>query len=279
MSTSALINELRDLYASGEGVLGTFTLPEKGVLPLRFYVVTSDYKGFLEQIHGVRKVEVHWVPQADYETAIAAAGPEIYVLMEAEIVDDATGEVSALKQDAQERFETYKPSISTLKDLQQRIGVARLELRNAFENAEAAAITSEAAATTSESGATTSADGSNKSVTADGSNESDTTSEVAGSDGSKKGVEHQNLTTTGEIGYICAIYTPLLMQALFAVSGKPAPLPESALVWLNKLQAINTSALQQIYKMFASDAATKAVLFEQYLDQLHGALTQRIRAK
>lgn len=277
MSTSALINELRDLYASGEGVLGTFTLPEKGVLPLRFYVVTSDYKGFLEQIHGVRKVEVHWVPQADYETAIAAAGPEIYVLMEAEIVDDATGEVSALKQDAQERFEAYKPSISTLKDLQHRIGVARLELRNAFENAEAAATTSESGAISSEATAITSEAAATTS--ADGSNESDTTSEVAGSNESKTGVDHQNLTTTGEIGYICAIYTPLLMQALFAVSGKPAPSPENALVWLNKLPAINTSVLQQIYKMFASDSATKAVLFEQYLDQLHGALTQRIRAK
>jgi hypothetical protein len=238
MSTPALINELRDLYASGEGVLGTFALPEKGVLPLRFYVVTSDYKGFLEQIHGVRKVEVHWVPRADYETAIAVAGPEIYVLMECEIVDDATGEVSALKDDAQKRFEAYKPSVSTLKDLQHRVGVARLELRNAFENAEAAT-----------------------------------------DDVSELGEEPKDLTSTGEIGYICAIYTPLLMQALFAVSGKPAPLAESALVWLNKLPAINTSALEQIYKMFASDAPAKAVLFEQYLDQLHGAITQRIRAK
>lgn len=135
----ALFAELNDLYASGGGVLGTYVSGSaaRGSSAMTrwsdvdFYVLTEDYHGFLERIHGATKVEVRWRTEAEIELDLARSGFFIYQLLEARVLRDPDNRVQALIDDANERFRVYKTPPAVYRDLQFRLGEARNKVMSA----------------------------------------------------------------------------------------------------------------------------------------------------
>jgi len=135
----ALFAELNDLYASGAGVLGTYVSGSAAKGPdamtrwsdVDFYVLTEDYHGFLERIHGATKVEIRWRTESEIELDLARNGFFIYQLMEARPLRDSDGRVRALIDDATARFQNYKTPPTVYRDLQFRLAEARNKILSA----------------------------------------------------------------------------------------------------------------------------------------------------
>jgi hypothetical protein len=132
-----LFDELTDLYARGQGVLGCYVSGNvtDGVFSsgdgIEFYVITDGYQGFLERIHGARRVEIHWRPEQELRSEVRAGGTAIYALMEAVVVIDPHGQIQDLMEMAKQTYASFRPSISVLRDIHYRVGDARLKLLSA----------------------------------------------------------------------------------------------------------------------------------------------------
>jgi predicted nucleotidyltransferase len=80
MSLDALFQELNDLYASGDGVLGTYVSGSAAYGGMHdysdvdYYVLTKAHHGMSERILGAIKVEVRWRTQTEIELDIAQGG-------------------------------------------------------------------------------------------------------------------------------------------------------------------------------------------------------------
>ncbi|HAC15559.1 MAG TPA: hypothetical protein DCE78_06395 [Bacteroidetes bacterium] len=139
MSLDGLIAELNDLYATGEGVYGTYLSGSAAYggmteySDVDFYVLTRDHHGTTERIMGIQKVEIRWRTEDEILVDIARGGPFIYQMMDAKISIDPNGKIAELKIEAQERFETFQPSKELLRDLQFRLGEARNKLIGAIK--------------------------------------------------------------------------------------------------------------------------------------------------
>lgn len=133
-----LYNELVDLYASDAGVLGCYVSGSASYggmtdeSDVDFYVLTSDYHGFLERIHGARRVEIRWRTVDEISLDISQGGPFVYQLMDATPVRDPAGKVQELIDDARERFENFSHAAASIKDVHFRVGEARMKLRSAI---------------------------------------------------------------------------------------------------------------------------------------------------
>lgn len=134
MSLDALFQELNDLYASGDGVLGTYVSGSAAYGGMHdysdvdFYVLTKSHHRMTERILGATKVEVRWRTRTEIELDIAQGGMFIYQLMDAKPLHDPNGDVAELIQESYERFENYNPSSEVLKSLQFRLGEAKNKL-------------------------------------------------------------------------------------------------------------------------------------------------------
>jgi predicted nucleotidyltransferase len=144
MKMDALFNEIVDLYATDAGVMGCYVsgsasyggMTEES--DVDFYVLTSDYHGFLERIHGARRVEIRWRTFDEISLDISRGGPFVYQLMDATPVRDPAGKVEELITDAQERFASFTHSAATIKDVHFRVGEARMKLRSAIRQQDVA---------------------------------------------------------------------------------------------------------------------------------------------
>jgi hypothetical protein len=122
------------LYARGEGVLGCYVSGSaaRGETSLEtdidFFVVTDGYRGYLERIHGARRVEIRWQSITEMESAIQKGEPIIYQLLDAQVIQDLSGKIQQLKDLAREQYTNYRVSISVLRDVHHRVGEARLKL-------------------------------------------------------------------------------------------------------------------------------------------------------
>jgi len=129
-----LFAELTDLYARGEGVLGCYVSGSAArgegseLGDVDFFVVTDAYKGYLERIHGARRVEIRWQIKSEMESALRKGEPMVYQLLDAVIVQDHAGQIQELKNLAQAQYIGYRVSASLLRDVHQRVGEARLKL-------------------------------------------------------------------------------------------------------------------------------------------------------
>lgn len=138
MNLQPLYDELTDLYASAAGVLGCYVSGSAsygGMTPesdLDFYVLTDEYQGLAERIHGVRRVEVRWRSYDALSLDIAGGGPSIYQLLDATPILDHGGKVAELISDARERFDSFSHSSATVKEIHFRVGEARMKLRSAI---------------------------------------------------------------------------------------------------------------------------------------------------
>lgn len=134
MSLDGLFQELNDLYASGDGVLGTYVSGSAAYGGMHdysdvdYYVLTKSHHGMTERILGATKVEVRWRTRTKIELDIAQGGMFIYQLMDAKPLVDPNGAVTELIQEARDRFESYKPGAEVLKSLQFRLGEAKNKL-------------------------------------------------------------------------------------------------------------------------------------------------------
>lgn len=139
MSLDGLIAELNDLYASGEGVHGTYLSGSASYggmteySDVDFYVLTRDHHGTTDRIIGIQKVEIRWRTEDEILVDIARGGPFIYQMMDATISSDPKGKIAELIVEAQERFETYQPSKELLRELQFKLGEARNKLVGAIK--------------------------------------------------------------------------------------------------------------------------------------------------
>ncbi|TVQ66363.1 MAG: hypothetical protein EA360_05875 [Balneolaceae bacterium] len=224
MKLQALYNELMDLYAADPDVLGCYVSGSAsygGMTPesdVDFYILTSEYHGFLERIHGVRRVEVRWRTLDEISLDIAAGGPYVYQLMDATPVRDPEGKVAELITDARERFNSFRHTASTVKDIHYRVGEARMKLRSAIRKAD------------------------------------------------------QPLQA-----YLCAVYTELLMEALFVMVDKPLARGTTAWRWFHRLPGLNAEGKDQLKELFQKPLTERAVKMESTLDQLHGSLTAKMK--
>lgn len=138
MNLQPLYDELIDLYASASGVLGCYVSGSAsygGMTPesdVDFYILTDEYSGFVERIHGARRVEVRWRSFDDLSLDIAGGGPSIYQLLDATPVRDPDGKLAELISDARERFDAFSHSSATVKEIHFRVGEARMKLRSAI---------------------------------------------------------------------------------------------------------------------------------------------------
>lgn len=137
MSLDGLIAELNDLYASGEGVWGTYLSGSASYggmteySDVDFYVLTRDHHGMTERLIGSRKVEIRWRTEDEISLDIAKGGYFIYQMMDAQISRDPHGRIGELITDAKERFETFIPPVETYKSLQLRLAEAKNKLVSA----------------------------------------------------------------------------------------------------------------------------------------------------
>jgi predicted nucleotidyltransferase len=77
--------------------------------------------------------------------------------------------------------------------------------------------------------------------------------------------------------YLCSIYTNLLMEAIFAISDKPAAPPAVAWRWIRKLEGLSESGVRQFEEMLVKPVADRVYLTEKYLENLHGVVTSKLR--
>ncbi|MCH8523398.1 MAG: nucleotidyltransferase domain-containing protein [Balneolales bacterium] len=219
-----LYNEIIDLYASDVGVLGCYVSGSASYggmtdeSDVDFYVLTTDYHGFLERIHGARRVEIRWRTYDEISLDISRGGPFIYQLMDAAPVRDPAGNVQELMAEARERYEGFSHSVTTIKDVHFRIGEARMKLRSAIRS----------------------------------------------EDKPKQ-------------AYLCAIYTTLLLEALFVMLDKPVATGTTAWRWLHKLPGLTSEGLTHTTHMLQLPLEERAPMMEAYLNQLHGSLTAKLK--
>ena len=142
--TEHLFNELNDLYAADAGSLGSYVSGSASYggmtdeSDVDFYVLTSDYHGFLERIHGARRVEVRWRTFDEISLDISRGGPFIYQLMDATILRDPDNKVSELIDDAHARYADFASSQSAVKEVHFQVGEARMKLRSARRSGDGA---------------------------------------------------------------------------------------------------------------------------------------------
>ncbi len=223
MSLDGLFQELNDLYASGDGVLGTYVSGSAAYGGMHeysdvdYYVLTKSHHGMSERILGATKVEVRWRTRTEIELDIAQGGMFIYQLMDAKPLVDPNGAVTELIQESHERFDSYKPTKEVLKSLQFRLGEAKNKLLAAIS-----------------------------------------TGDVA------------------KMGYLTGVYSPLLLETIFVLAGKP-PAPASvAWRWLDRLPGLNPQGIEQIRNVFALPATEKAAAMARQMDQFFGlAISKR----
>lgn len=224
MNLQPLYNELIDLYATDAGVLGCYVSGSASYggmtdeSDVDFYVLTTDYHGFLERIHGVRRVEIRWRTFDEISLDISRGGPFVYQLMDANPVVDAGGRVEELIADARDRFATFSHSVGAVKEVHFRVGEARLKLRSAIRKGDAALQ-----------------------------------------------------------AYLCAVYTELLLDAVFVMLDKPLAKGTTAWRWLHKLPGLTPEGLAHLTSMLARPLDERAPMMEGYLNQLHGTLTARLK--
>lgn len=132
--------ELDSLYASGEGVLGTYISGSASYggmteySDVDYYVLTRDHHAMTERILGSTKVEIRWRTENEISLDIARGGPFIYQMMDATVCTDPRDVISTLQHDARERYEAFKTSPETYKDLLFRLGEARNKLISALSS-------------------------------------------------------------------------------------------------------------------------------------------------
>ncbi|KPP94686.1 MAG: hypothetical protein HLUCCA01_08500 [Bacteroidetes bacterium HLUCCA01] len=224
MNLDALFNEIVDLYATDAGVMGCYVSGSASYggmtdeSDVDFYVLTSDYHGFLERIHGARRVEVRWRTYDEITLDISRGGPYVYQLMDATPVRDPAGTVDELITDARERFASFSHSAATIKDVHFRVGEARMKLRSAIRT-----------------------------------------------------------ENTGLQAYLCGIYTELLLDAVFVMVNKPVARGTTAWRWLHQLPGLTPEGLAHLTELFQRPLDDRAPMMEAYLNQLHGALTAKLK--
>jgi predicted nucleotidyltransferase len=217
MSLDALFQELNDLYASGDGVLGTYASGSAAYGGMHeysdvdYYVLTKSHHGMTERILGATKVEVRWRTRTEIELDIAQGGMFIYQLMDAKALVDPSGAIAELIEESRERFQNFKPSVEVLKSLQFRLGEAKNKLLAAISAGDEA-----------------------------------------------------------KMGYLSGVYSPLMLESIFILSGKPAAPPAVAWRWLDKLPGLNPQGVEQIRKVFSLPAGEKAAAMARQFDQFFG---------
>lgn len=77
--------------------------------------------------------------------------------------------------------------------------------------------------------------------------------------------------------YLSSVYISLLMEAIFAISDKPAAPPTVAWRWIHKLKGVSADGIRQFEGILIKPVSERAYLTEKYLDNLHGAVTARLR--
>jgi predicted nucleotidyltransferase len=77
--------------------------------------------------------------------------------------------------------------------------------------------------------------------------------------------------------YLCSIYTNLLMEAIFAISDKPAAPPTVAWRWIRKLDGLSESGIRQFEEMLVKPVAERVFMTEKFLENLHGVVTAKLR--
>lgn len=224
MSLDGLFAELNELYASSEGVYGTYVSGSASYggmtefSDVDFYVLTKDYHGFTDKIVGIKKVEIRWRTENEILLDIEQGGAFIYQMMDATPLVDHQNKIAELKESATDRFGTYRTPKSKFKDLQFQLGEAKNKVASALRYGS---------------------------------------------------VEKQ--------AYFCSIYLNLLMEAIFAISEKPVAPPAVAWRWVRKLPGISEAGIKQMEAMIAKPAEQRAHLMEQYLDNLYGIVTGKLR--
>ena len=217
MSLDGLFQELNDLYASGDGVLGTYVSGSAAYGGMHeysdvdYYVLTKSHHGMTERILGATKVEVRWRTRTEIELDIAQGGMFIYQLMDAKALADPSGAVAELIEESRERFESYKPGPEVLKSLQFRLGEAKNKLLSAISARDEA-----------------------------------------------------------KMGYLSGVYSPLMLEAIFLLAGKPVAPATVAWRWLDKLPGLNPQGVEQIRKVFSLPTAEKALAMARQFDQFFG---------
>lgn len=217
MSLDALFQELNDLYASGDGVLGTYVSGSAAYGGMHdysdvdYYVLTKSHHGMSERILGATKVEVRWLTRTEIELDIARGGMFIYQFMDAKPLVDPDGAVAELIEESRERFEHYKPSTEVLKSLQFRLGEAKNKLLAAISAGDEA-----------------------------------------------------------KMGYLSGVYSPLLMETIFVLAGKPAAPATVAWRWLDRLPGLNPQGVAQIRNLFSLPVPDKAAAMARQFDQFFG---------
>jgi predicted nucleotidyltransferase len=223
MSLDGLFQELNDLYASGDGVLGTYISGSASYggmtaySDVDFYVLTKSHHAMFERILGSTKVEVRWRTRAEIELDIAQGGPFVYQMMDATAKADPQGVVAELIEEAKDRFDGYRPSKEVYKSLQFRLGEAKNKLSAALES------------------------------------------------------EDMN-----RMGYLSGVYSPLLMEAIFILAGKPAAPATVAWRWLDRLPGLNPQGVSQIRNLFALTEPEKAAAMARQFDQFYGVVSRKV---
>lgn len=222
MSLDGLFQELNDLYASGDGVLGTYVSGSASYGGMHdysdvdYYVLTKSNHGMTERILGATKVEVRWRTRTEIELDIAQGGMFIYQLMDAKPLVDPSGAVAELIEESHERFENFKPSGEIFKSLQFRLGEAKNKLLAAISEGDEA-----------------------------------------------------------KMGYLSGVYSPLLLETIFVLAGKPPAPATVAWRWLDKLPGLNSQGVEQIRKVFSLPAGEKAAAMARQFDQFFGLTASR----
>ena len=78
-----------------------------------------------------------------------------------------------------------------------------------------------------------------------------------------------------KMGYLSGVYSPLMLESIFILSGKPAAPPAVAWRWLDKLPGLNQQGVEQIRKVFSLPAGEKAVAMARQFDQFFGLAVER----